>query len=121
MIFTLSFIALKAFATIILIITLNTGVSAQVTPPNDSARIKNNLSFYHSITPDKNNHIYQRVDYSRPKNQFMSWADAPLTATQIEQRNEKWKVDNKLPDIIVRDIVQSFLSKKKKVAVVPKF
>jgi len=121
LIFTLSLIPLKVFASIILAVTLNTGVSAQLTPPNDSAKIKNNLSFYHSIIPVKNNHPYQRIDYSRPKNQFMSWSDAPLTATQIEQRNEKWKVDNKLPDIIVRDIVQSFLSKKKKVAEVPKF
>ena len=121
MIFTPNIIPLKAFASIVIIISISNSVSGQIITTKDSARLKNNLLFYHSITPEKNQHTFQTVNYTMPKNELISWPDYPLTATQIEQRNEKWKQDNKLPNMIVKSIVQSIINKKKRVAVIPKF
>ncbi|MBK7885427.1 MAG: hypothetical protein IPJ81_17785 [Chitinophagaceae bacterium] len=111
---------LKVCFNIVLVLFLCTKAPAQITYViKDSYDIKNNLS--NSITSVKTQHSFQRIDYTPPNNQLMSWPDYPLTTSQIEQRNEKWKQDHKLSNIIAKDIVESILSKKKKVAVVPKF
>ena len=118
----LQFSTLKICFNIALVLFLCTKVSAQTTPVvKDSSNIKNNLPYYYSIAPAKTQHPYQHINYTRPNNQLMSWPDYPLTLAEIERRNEKWEQDHKLSNIIAKDVLQSILSKKKKVAVVPKF
>jgi hypothetical protein len=113
---------LKICFNIVLVLFLCTKASAQVNPvAKDSSNIKNNMFFYHSIAPVKTQHPYQRINYTRPNNQLMSWPDYPLTLSEIKRRDEQWKEDHKLSNIIAKDFVQSILTKKKKSAVVPKF
>jgi hypothetical protein len=93
-------------------------VSAQ---DKDSMPIRNPLYYYQHFAQSKPSPSYTKLTYTRPNNQLMSWPNYPLTAAQIEQRDKQWEQDNKLSNIIAKDIVTSMLSKKKKVAVIPKF
>ena len=92
------------------------------TPVKDSSRSeKSSLVFYHSIAPEKVQHPFQRIDYTRPNNQLMSWPNFPLTATEIERRHRQAEQEEKPGAVIARDIITSILKKKPKVAVIPKF
>ena len=118
----LQFSILKICFNIILILFLCTKVSAQTTPEvKDTCTIKNNSSYSLSIAPVKTPYPFQHRDYTRPNNQLLSWPDYPLTLAEIKRRDEQWKQDRKLSNIIAKDIVETILSKKKPVAVVPKF
>jgi hypothetical protein len=118
----LQFSILKICFNTVLLLSLSTTISAQVTPEvKDSSHIKNNVWFSPFVAPAKTQYPYQHINYTRPNNQLMSWPDYPLTLAEIKQRDEKWKQDNTLSNRIVKDVVESILTKKKKTAVVPKF
>ena len=96
--------------------------NAQLTIGNkENSANKNKLSFYHSIAPEKVKRTFQHIDYTLPDNQLMNWQNYPLTIEEIERRDKLQEQDNKLSNIIVKDIITSLLSKKKKTAVIPKF
>jgi hypothetical protein len=112
----------KYFHLMLLAILASTGVNAQyLKAPADSQDTKNKLTFYHTVTASKTTRQYLHPDYTRPNNQLMSWPNYPLTAWEIERRYRQDDVDSKLSNIIAKDIITSILSKKKKVAVIPKF
>ncbi|WP_462238926.1 hypothetical protein [Ferruginibacter sp.] len=79
------------------------------------------LIAYRQFKKEKQKWDHLKLNYARPNNQLMSWPNYPLTAAQIEQRDKQWEQDNKLSNVIAKDIITSILSKKKKVAVIPKF
>ena len=89
--------------------------------PADSQDTKNKLAFYHSITAAKTTRQYLHPDYTRPNNQLMSWPNFPSTAEGVQRRMDEESRKNKLGNAIANDIITSILSKKKKVAVIPKF
>jgi hypothetical protein len=112
----------KYFQLMLLAILANFSVNGQyLKATGDSQDTKNKLTFYHSVTASKTTRTYLHPDYTRPNNQLMSWPNYPLTAWEIERRYKQDDVDSKLSNIIAKDIITSILSKKKKVAVIPKF
>ncbi len=113
----------KYFNLIVLATVTSLAAHAQYTKPlADSQNTgKNNLAFYHAATTSKATRQYLHVNYTRPNNQLMSWPDYPLTPEEIKRRDEEDKQSKKLSNIIAKDILTSILSKKKKVAVIPKF
>ena len=88
---------------------------------DSSGSLKSSLVFYHSIAPQKVQHPFTHIDYTRPNNQLMSWPNFPLTATEIERRHRQAEQEEKPAAVIARDIITSILKKKPKVAVIPKF
>jgi hypothetical protein len=81
-------------------------------------------SFLNQTTLKKNTLIANpniKTRYTRPNNQLMSWPNYPLTAYQIEQRNKQLAESRKLKNVIANDVLKSFLAKKNKPAVIPKF
>jgi len=99
-----------------------TGAAAQSSAiTTDSSNKKNVLAFYHSIAPEKVIHPFQRIDYTRPNDQLMSWPNYPLTPTEIERRHRVMERDSKVGNVIAKDIITGLLKKKTKVAVIPKF
>jgi hypothetical protein len=105
-------------ALLVFFLTAQPALFAQTTKPpcaNDP------LFYYHELFAKKPAHPYIKIDYSRPNNQLMSWPNYPLTAAQIAQRDRNWKQENKVSSRVAKDIITSFLSKKKPVAVIPKF
>src|SRR5882672_3499106 len=93
------------------VVTLTNG---QITTPvKDSSRsVKSSLVFYHSMAPEKVQHPFQHIDYTRPNNQLMSWPNFPLTATEIERRHRQFDQEEKPAAVIARDIITSILKKK---------
>ena len=97
-------------------------VLAQYTP--DMATTQNQagvLQYYHSIktvTPAKQ---YTKLVYTRPNNQLMSWPNYPSTAEAVTRRMNQNAKDNRLQNIIAKDIIKSVFSKKKKIAVIPQY
>jgi hypothetical protein len=51
----------------------------------------------------------------------MSWPNYPSTAEAITRRMDQKAKDNKLQNIIAKDIIKSVFSKKKKIAVIPQY
>lgn len=109
---------LKILPAVTIIFLFSFAASAQ---DEESIKTKNHLLYYHSFAQSKPTPAYTKLTYYRPNNQLMSWPNYPLTAAQIEQRDKQWEQENKLTNKIAKDIIASFLSKKKKVAVIPKF
>ena len=87
----------------------------------ESQETKNNLAYYHLVTAPKITRQFLHPDYTRPNNQLMSWPDYPLTPEEVMRRYQEDTRNNKLSNVIAKDIITSILSKKKKVAVIPKF
>lgn len=79
------------------------------------------LTAYRQFKKEKRRRDHVKLNYATPDNQLMSWPNYPLTAAQIDQRNKQWEQDNKLSNAIAKDVITSILSKKKKIAVLPKF
>jgi hypothetical protein len=99
------------------------GAAAQNKPDvEDSAYFLK--SFLSQATPKKSTLIVNptiKTRYARPNNQLMSWPNYPLTAYQIQQRDKQLAESSKLKNVIANDVLKSFLSKKTKTAVIPKF
>ncbi|MFN8251837.1 MAG: hypothetical protein U0V75_08130 [Ferruginibacter sp.] len=89
----------------------------RLTPPcaNDP------LKYYRSAIAEKQAPSFIKLNYKRPNNQLMSWPNYPLTATQVEQRMEQRARENKFSNKVAKDIIRAVFSKKKPVAVIPKF
>jgi|GEM_PF-4217942 len=118
----LGFAILQSFFIIALLLFLNIqGFGQNTGMATDSPSVSSRLFYYHSAMPEKKSHPFQRIDYTRPNNQLMSWPNYPLTATEMERRHRIAAQENKLSNVIAKDIITSILSKKKKVAVIPKF
>lgn len=81
----------------------------------------NRLNYYHLLSPAKPARLYTKLNYSPPTNQLMSWPNYPLSAEGVIRNMDQHERDNKLSNQIIKDIVTSLLSKKKKVAVIPKY
>jgi len=112
----------KYFHLIVLAILASPCVNGQyLKAPADSQDTKNKLSFYHSVTASKTTRTYLHPDYTRPNNQLMTWPNFPSTTEAVQRRMDEESRKNKLSNIIANDIITSILSKKKKVAVIPKF
>ena len=80
------------------------------------------LQWYHAYVKEPTARPYTKLLYTRPNNQLMSWAnDYPLTADQVKRRYEQHDRDNKVQNTIAKDVIRSLFSKKKKVAVIPKY
>jgi hypothetical protein len=115
-------VSLKKIYCIAFFVAGCTALHAQTTGNiSDSLSKKNVLLYYHSIAPAKVAHPYQRIDYTRPSDQLMSWPDFPLTATEIERRHRVADKENKVGNVIAKDIITGLLKKKTRVAVIPKF
>ena len=115
--------SLKKIYSAVILVLCCTVVKAQPTNNNvnDSSGKKNALAFYHSIAPAKVKPAYQHIDYTRPNNQLMSWPGYPLTAIEIERRDKASEQENKIGNVIAKDIITGLLKKKTKVAGIPKF
>jgi len=113
----------KYFHLVVLAVVASLTAHAQYTKPSADSQDtrKSNLAFYHSATTSKATRQYLHINYTRPNNQLMSWPDYPLTPEEIQRRDEEDKQSKKLSNVIAKDILTSILSKKKKVAVIPKF
>jgi hypothetical protein len=79
------------------------------------------LQYYHSVKEPKPARLYTKLVYSRPNNQLMSWPNYPSTAEGVIRRMDQNAKDNRLQTIIAKDIIKSVFSKKKKIAVIPKY
>ena len=113
---------LKKCCSAAVLVTCCTGSIAQSSDSTtESSNKKNVLSFYHSITPAKVKHTYQRLDYTRPNNQLMSWPGYNLTAAERDRQYITEERENKIGNVIAKDIITGLLKKKTKVAVIPKF
>lgn len=87
----------------------------------NEALAKDPLFYYRSAKAEKPARSYTKLDYKRPNNQLMSWLNYPLTATQVQQRMDQHARDNKFSNKVAKDIITAVFSKKKPVAVIPKF
>lgn len=83
--------------------------------------IKDPLSYYHQFAAVKPSKPYTHLTYTRPNNQLMSWPNYPSTAEGVIRRFEQNARNNDVKNIIAKDIIKSLLSKKKKVAIIPKY
>jgi membrane-anchored protein YejM (alkaline phosphatase superfamily) len=79
------------------------------------------LFYFHQYSNTKMVHPFTHVDYTRPNNQLMSWPNYPLTTEQFDERARYQDENRKLQSIIAGEILKSLLSKKNKVAAIPKF
>lgn len=116
----------KYFNVLLLAIITCLAAKGQYTKPSADSpgSFKNNLAFYHAATAApaiKPARQYLHLNYTRPNNQLMSWPDYPLTPEEIKRRDEEDKQNKKLGNAIAKDIITSLLSKKKKIAAIPKF
>lgn len=93
------------------------------TPAKDSSSTQKRLFYYHSFASSKPARSYTKIDYTkpRPNEQLMSWPNYPLSAWEIESRDKQREQDEKLSNIIAKEIITTILKKKPKVAVIPKF
>jgi hypothetical protein len=110
------------FCSFLLLTGCSLPVFAQYTP--DTATTQNKagiLQYYHSIKESKPVTQYTKLVYTRPKNQLMSWPNYPSTAEAVTRRMDQKVKDNKLQNIIAKDIIKSVFSKKKKIAVIPQY
>jgi hypothetical protein len=95
---------------------------AQYTPDTATTQNKTGvLQYYHSIKEVKTAKQYTKLVYTRPNNQLMSWPNYPSTPEAITRRMDQKAKDNKLQNIIAKDIIKSVFSKKKKIAVIPQY
>lgn len=117
------YLVLKASAAPALAVFFLTAGLNAAAQQKDTAAPKNLLLYYNSSAQKQNKpaRTYTKLNYTRPTNQLMSWPNYPLTAAQIEQRDRNWKQEHKLSSVVAKDIITSFLSKKKRTAVQPKF
>jgi hypothetical protein len=83
--------------------------------------IKDPLSYYHQFTSVKPSKPYTHLTYTRPNNQLMSWPNYPSTAEGVMRRFEQNGRDNDVKNIVAKDLLKSLFSKKKKIAVIPKY
>ncbi len=102
--------------TVLLTVTLTAAAQDK-----NAAAANDPLFYYLNAVAEKPARTYTKLDYKRPNNQLMSWPNYPLTATQVQQRMDQHARDNKFSSKVAKDIINSFLSKKKPVAVIPKF
>jgi hypothetical protein len=118
-----AFLQLKLILSWLFVAVFTLGANAQNKPAvKDSAYFLK--SFLSQATPKKSTLTANptiKTRYARPNNQLMSWPNYPLTAYQIEQRDKLLAKRRKLENVIANDILKSFLSKKTKTAVIPKF
>lgn len=104
------------------LLLLSSGSIGQVTLASKTiADTGNHLNYYHLLSPAKPARPYTKLNYNPPTNQLMSWPNYPLSAEGVIRNMDQHERDNKLSNQIIKDIVTSLLSKKKRVAVIPKY
>ena len=108
----------KVLAALAVLLTVTGAAGAQIKNP---VAANNPLYFYNSIKVEQPARSYTKLNYKRPNNQLMSWPNYPLTAAQAEQRMNQNARDNKFSHKVAKDIITAVFSKKKPVAVIPKF
>lgn len=79
------------------------------------------LQYYYSVKEPNPARLYTKLVYIRPNNQLMSWPNYPSTAEGVIRRMDQNAKDNRLQNLIAKDIIKSVFGKKKKIAVIPQY
>lgn len=79
------------------------------------------LQWYHAYVKEPTARPYTKLLYTRPNNQLMSWPNYPSTSEGVMRRLDQNKKNNQVQNTIAKDVIRSLFSKKKKVAVIPKY
>lgn len=112
----------KYFTVALLVVFSSLTVNAQYQKnPANSPDTVNTLAFYHTVKNAPATRQYLHLKYTRPNNQLMSWPNYPLTPEEFMRRADENNRNNKPGNAVAKDIITSILSKKKKIAVIPKF
>jgi hypothetical protein len=87
----------------------------------DTTNTSSILFYFHQYSNTKTVRPFTHVDYTRPNNQLMNWPNYPLTTEQFDERARYQDENRKLQSVIAGEVLKSLLSKKNKVAAIPKF